>query len=131
MLRVDPTTTDGRRHMLSRSTLGRRRSAPDDESMTKLHSTTPSTQPGRIWGWLSGLGLMIAPWLVAGVVSTFTPDPEAVFPWAFLAALVGMLGWIAYGSVRLPGFRKGGIAGSVIALATFGIIFGVARWLQP
>ena len=69
-------------------------------------------------GWLSGLGLLVIPVFVAGVLSTAGGvletllsselsepqawDAERTFPWLYVAALVVGLGWVTYGSVRIP-----------------------------
>ena len=72
---------------------------------------------GTTLGWVSGFGLAIGPLLVAGIVSTFLPDPESMFPVAYAVAFAGMAGWIIYGSIRIPRFRKGALLGSAITLA--------------
>jgi hypothetical protein len=81
-------------------------------------SVTERVESGRgvVLGWLSGLGVFAVPWLVSGVVSTFLPDPETSFPWLFLAALVAMVGWIAYGIARIPRFARGALIGSAIVI---------------
>lgn len=87
-------------------------------------------------GWLSGLGLLVIPVFVAGVLSTAGGvletllsselsepqawDAERTFPWLYVAALVVGLGWVTYGSVRIPGFRRGAIPGTAVALAVMG-----------
>ena len=84
-----------------------------------------------VLGWLSGLGIVVIPWIASGIVSTFLPEPETSFPWVFLAAFVVMVGWIAYGSARIPRFRRGALLGSVIVLGVVGILYALLRWLQP
>lgn len=81
-----------------------------------------------MWGVLSGLGLALVPWLAAAVISTASPDPEAVFLWALGGAVVPMIAWIAYGSVRLPGFRRGALVGVLIALAGAALLYVLLRW---
>lgn len=89
------------------------------------------TGDGTVLGWLSGLGIVVIPWIASGIVSTFLPEPEASFPWVFLAAFVAMIGWIAYGSSRIPRFRRGAILGSVISLGVFGLIYALLLLAQP
>ncbi len=85
----------------------------------------------RVWGWLSGLGLGAVPWLIAGVISTFSGDPEATFPWALAAGFALMVGWITYGSVRIRGFRRGALVGSALVLGSSALLWAILRWLQP
>jgi len=82
---------------------------------------------GGVLGWLSGLGIVVIPWLVSGVVSTFLPEPESSFLWVMLAAFVAMVGWIVYGIIRIPRFAKGALIGSAIALATVGVLAALLR----
>ncbi len=82
-------------------------------------------------GWISGLGLAVAPWLVAGVISTFLPDPESMFPPTFVAAFVGMVAWIIFGSIRLPGFRRGALIGSAISAGLTGALYIAVLIAQP
>ncbi len=84
---------------------------------------TPKEENGRILGWLSGLGLLFVPWVSAGVLATgggmLGPDSwdaERTFPWLLLATFVASLGWVTYGIVRIPGFRRGALPGTAIAL---------------
>ena len=99
--------------------------------MTDLQGRQPRTQDGRILGWISGLGLPFAPWIVAGIISTFTPDPEAVFPWGVAVGFVATAAWIGFGSWRIPRFRKGGLMGSAIALGVLAVLLGVLVLMQP
>lgn len=77
---------------------------------------------GNVLGWLSGFGLAIVPWFVAGIVSTFLPDPESMFPVALVVAFAAMVGWVIVGSIRIPRFRRGALIGSTITLAVAGIV---------
>lgn len=86
---------------------------------------------GRALGWVSGLGIVVIPWIASGIVSTFLPEPEASFRWVFLAAFVAMIGWIAYGSVRVPRFKRGALLGSAIALGIVGALYALVRLSQP
>jgi len=88
-----------------------------------LKHRSARTGDGRVLGWLSGLGIVAVPWIVSGIISTFTPEPESSFLWVFLVAFVAMVGWIIYGIVRLPRFRKGALLGSAIALSVVLLLF--------
>ena len=92
---------------------------------------------GRVLGWLSGLGVLVVPWIAAGIFATLGtmvgPESwaaERIFPWLLLAALVGGLGWIIYGTVRISGFRRGALPGAAIALVVIGGIYILAVVLQ-
>lgn len=102
-----------------------------DGVMTNDRNRPPITQDGRLLGWASGLSLLPAPWIVAGVISTFAPDPEATFPWAFALGFVVMTAWVGYGSWRIPGFRRGGVRGSAMVLGIFATSFGILLLMQP
>ncbi|HZJ47901.1 MAG TPA: hypothetical protein VFD97_02555 [Acidimicrobiia bacterium] len=91
--------------------------------MADLKHRSARTGDGRVLGWLSGLGIVAVPWIVSGIISTFTPEPESSFLWVFLVAFVAMVGWIIYGIVRLPRFRKGALLGSAIALSVVLLLF--------
>ncbi len=93
--------------------------------MTSTEHRGSPARDGRILGWISGLGILIVPWIVSGTVSTFTPEPESWFPWVFLVAFVAMVGWIVYGIVRLPRFRTGALMGSAIALGLVVALFAL------
>jgi len=95
----------------------------EDGSMDDLEQRSAHSGSGRILGWLSGLGIIAVPWIVSGIISTFTPEPESSFPWVFLAAFVAMVGWIVYGVIRIPRFRKGALIGSGIALAVVALLY--------
>ncbi len=82
-------------------------------------------------GWISGLGLAVVPWFLAGVVSTFTSDPESFFPTALTVAFVAMVGWIVLGAIRIPGFRRGALIGSTISLALVGALRLILLLVQP
>ncbi len=77
----------------------------------------------RVLGWVSGLALLVVPWIAAGVLATVGTmvgpaswEAERTFPWLLLAAFLGGLGGIAYGSVRISGFRGGALPGAAIAM---------------
>jgi hypothetical protein len=99
--------------------------------MSDVEHRGARTGDGKVLGWLSGLGIVIVPWIASGIVSTFLPEPETSFQWVFLAAFVAMVGWIAYGSARISRFRQGALMGSMIALSVVGILYALLRWLQP
>lgn len=91
----------------------------------------------RVLGWLSGLGVLVVPWLAAGVLSSvggiLRPEawnPEGTFGGLFLVSLLGWLGWVAYGSVRIRGFRRGALLGSVIGLVVLGVPYLLVLTLQ-
>lgn len=86
-------------------------------------------------GWVCGLGLLVVPWLGAGILVTFLSlldsealEPERTFPWLVLAVLLAGLGGLAYGSVRVPGFRRGAVPATAIALVLMVGGF-VAAWV--
>ncbi len=101
---------------------------------------------GQVLGWLSGLGLLMVPVLVAGVLATaggmlevlLSPelsdpqhwDAERTFPWLYLAAFVSGFGWIVYGSVRIPRCRRGAVPGTAITFAVLAGIYVLGRILQ-
>ncbi len=99
--------------------------------MTSLPDRQPRTQDGRLLGWISGLGLPFAPWVVAGIISTFTPDPDAAFPWGFAVGFVATAAWIGFASWRIPGFRNGGLMGAAMALGVVAILLGILFLMQP
>ncbi len=91
---------------------------------------------GRVLGWLSGLGLAVVPWIAAGLLASIAGaiggeswNPETTFPWVLLASFVGMLGGIAYGSLRIPGFRRGAALGAAVALAGVLVLVGLVLLL--
>lgn len=85
---------------------------------------------GRVLGWVSGLALLIVPWIVAGMLATAVTmvgpdswDAESTFPWLLLVAFAAGIGWIIYGSVRIRGFRRGAFPGATVALTTIAGIY--------
>ena len=95
-------------------------------------------QTGRVLGWVSGLALLVVPWIAAGVLATVGTmlgpegwDAERTFPWLLLATLVAGLGWVVYGSVRISGFRRGALPGAAITLVVIGGIYVLGVVLQP
>ena len=110
--------------------------------MTDHHERAPGERAarertGRVLGWLSGLALLVVPWIAAGLLATVGTmvgpegwDAERAFPWLLLAALVAGLGWVVYGSVRISGFRRGALPGAAIALVVIGGIYVLGVVLQ-
>lgn len=100
--------------------------------MTNLPERAAEERAGRertnqVVGWLSGLGLLVVPWIAAGVLATVGTmvgpdswDAESTFPWLALATLAVGLGWVVYGSLRISGFRRGALPGAAIALVVIG-----------
>ena len=71
---------------------------------TGRHDDSDRERDGRALGWASGLALLVAPWVVAGILATAVTmvgpdgwDAESAFPWALLAAFSAGIGWIVYG----------------------------------
>ncbi len=98
--------------------------------MTGVHEDSSREATGRVLGWVSGLGLLVVPWIVAGVLATAAGvagqenwNPEVTFPWFLLAAFLTGLGWIGYGCARMPGFRRGALPGTAIALTAIAGIY--------
>lgn len=103
--------------------------------MTDLPERAPGERAarertGRLLGWLSGLALLVVPWIAAGVLATVATmvgpgswDAESTFPWLLLATLVLGLGWVVYGSVRIGGFVRGALPAVAIALVVIGGIY--------
>lgn len=90
---------------------------------------TQREENGRILGWLSGLGLLVVPWVGAGMLATVggmlgpeSWDAERTFPWLLLSTCVAGLGWVTYGSVRIRGFRRGALPGTAMALTVIGVV---------
>lgn len=92
---------------------------------------------GRVLGWISGLGLLVVPWFVAGFVATAATmvgssswSAERVFPWAFPAAVAIGLLWVAFGSLRISQFARGAIPGTAISLGVIGAIYLVSLFMR-
>ncbi len=106
--------------------------------MTDLEAASAQQKSNRALGWLSGLGLAVVPWIAAGILASIAGmvggeawNPEQTFPWFLLATFVAMLGWVTYGIVRIPGFRRGALPGALIAVAGVAVLLGVIALLQP
>lgn len=116
--------------------------AVEDVGMTNVQDPAGAARDarertGRVLGWLSGLGLLVVPWIAAGLLATIATmvgpggwDAERTFPWLLLGSLVGCLVWVAYGSVRISGFRRGALPGAAIALVVVGAIYLLGVVLQ-
>ena len=95
-----------------------------------MSTPEPARRSGRVLGWISGLGLLVVPWIAAGVLSTAVTmvgpaswDAESTFPWLLLAAFAAGAGWLIYGSARIPGFRDGAIPGATLAVGAIAAIY--------
>jgi len=84
--------------------------------VTTADHDPPDGGTGRVLGWLSGFGLVFFPWVAAGVVSTFLPEPETAFPLVLAGAFAVMVVWIVYGVFRIPRFARGALIGAGIVL---------------
>ncbi len=100
------------------------------ETQKRGRGSSSEETNARILGWLSGLGLLVLPWLAAGVLATIATvlgpeswNAERTFPWFLLAGLVAGLGGILYVSVRSRGFRAGAVPGTAIALTVMAVVF--------
>lgn len=98
---------------------------------------SPQEDSGRALGWLSGLGMLVAPGLAAGVLATIGTmvrpeqwDAESTFPGLLLATGSVGLAWLVYGSVRIQGFRHGAVRGTTIALTLIVAGYLLVRLLQ-
>ncbi len=94
----------------------------------------PEERDARVLGWLSGLGLLVVPLMAAGVLATVGTmvgpeswSAESTFPWLLLATLLGGVGWVVYGSIRIRGFRGGALPGAAITLLVIGglVLLGI------
>lgn len=92
--------------------------------MTHPSESSSPSRDGRALGWISGLGMPFLAWLLAGIVSTFTPEPETSFGYVLAGSTVVVGGWLVYGSTRIPGFKGGAVRGALVSLGV-----GVALWI--
>ncbi len=99
-------------------------------SQTERAASAARDDNGRVFGWVSGLGLLVLPWFVAGFVATAATmvgpsgwTAERVFPWAMLAGIVLGLAWVVIGSVRISHFARGAVPGAAISLGVLGGIY--------
>jgi hypothetical protein len=100
--------------------------------MTDRQDDSAHERHGRLVGWVSGLALLVVPWIIAGVLATAVTtvgpaswDAETTFPWLLLAAYSAGIGWIVYGCVRIQGFRHGALPGTAVALIMIAGILGL------
>lgn len=93
---------------------------------------------GRTYGWwTTGTPFIVGDWTWPWTISPI--------PFAFAIALLGIVGFIAWGLhrqrqgrstliafslFRIPSFRNGNVAAMVVALGEFGIILSLPLWLQ-
>ncbi len=96
------------------------------------------TSSARALGWICGLGLVIVPWVGAGIVATLVTltgieslNAEQTYPWFLAASAVVYLGGLVYGSMRLPGFRRGAVLGALVAVVLTVTAFAAIYALQP
>jgi hypothetical protein len=92
---------------------------------------------GRVFGWVSGLGLLVVPWFVAGILATAGTmvgpsswDAERTFPWFLLGTFVLGLVWVVIGSLRISNFARGAIPGTAISLGVTGAIYVIGLIVQ-
>ncbi len=107
-----------------------------DDDVRAPQEPVDHERPARVLGWLSGLGLLVVPWVAAGVLATLGTmvgpeswDAERTFPWLLPVGFVAGLGWIVFGSLRIRGFRRGALPGTAIALAVVGGIYALTTVL--
>ena len=91
----------------------------------------------RVFGWISGLALIVVPWMVAGFIATASTmvgpsdwSAERVFPWALLAGLAVGLVWVVFGSLRSRSFARGAIPGTAISLGLMGAVYVIGLITQ-
>lgn len=105
--------------------------------MTPVNERLDKDANGRIFGWISGLGVVFVPWLAAGILSTLAGmfserlNPETTFPVILAGSTAAMVAWLIYGVVRIPGFRKGAARGSLLAVAIAVVLYGLILLAQP
>lgn len=97
------------------------------------HDASPQERRRRALGWASGFALLVAPWIVAGILATAVTmvgpdswDAEGTFPWFLLAAFAAAVGWIVYGSARISGFWRGAVPSTAIALVVIAVVYVLA-----
>jgi len=107
------------------------------DRMVGIKERDAKEKNGQAFGWISGLGAVIIPWIVAGVGSSFAGtisqdwNPEITFPKFLLGAVAAMIIWLIYGSVLIPGFRRGALIGSSISFGFVAVIYLVILFFQP
>ncbi len=116
---------------MCRSALDPCKAPTDYDGVTTAKDRTPRIQNGRPLGWIAGLGVVLVPWLVSGVISTILPHPEASFPWVLLGAFVTMVTAMIWAGAKVPGFKRGALIGSAISLSTFGALLMLVHLLAP
>lgn len=99
--------------------------------MTHPSDSAPPTGNGPALGWISGLGWPFLAWLLAGIVSTFTPEPESTFPAVLAGSVVAVIAWLVLGSIRIVGFKRGAVRGALISLGLGLVLWAVLLFIQP
>ncbi len=105
--------------------------------MTDLKERSTEEKNGQAFGWISGLGASIFPWIAAGILSSSAGvfseawNPEVTFPRFLIATMVGMVAWLVYGSIRIPAFKKGALYGGLISFAFAAAMYGLIFFLAP
>ncbi len=105
--------------------------------MTDLKERSTEEKNGAAFGWISGLGAVVVPWIIAGIGSSVAGvfseawNPEVTFPWFLLGAVLVWIGWLVYGSIRIPRFKKGALYGGSISFAFVGALFALVYFFQP
>lgn len=49
-------------------------------------------------------------------------EPERTFPWLLLATGLVNAGWLVYASLRIPGFRRGAVPATAIAVVVIAAV---------
>lgn len=103
---------------------------PGCETLLIVKEQGPDNVTGGA-GWAIGFGTIVAPWLGAGVLSTFTANPEASFPRLFIASYIVAVGWSAWAGIRRPHLRRGIVLGVLIAIVGVAALVALAWLTRP
>lgn len=105
--------------------------------MTDLKERSKQEKDGQAYGWISGLGAAVIPWIAAGIFSSIAGafseawNPEVTFPRFLVAAAAAMVAWLMYGSIRIPAFKKGALYGGLISFGLAATLYGLVFFRQP